>query len=721
MAGHTRLLPRKTLWMLLVLALVAGALIVPITAWAAEPSEPLAAAAAPLDSSAAATRAEFAMLAVTGLALATSSPATPTFVDVPWSSPYYAYVEGAHAAGLVQGLGNGYFGPDMDVARQQVATILARYLSAMELRVFGYVTGEYATYATLAGWFEAEGTQQLAGFADSLSISAVHRPGVAYLAMHDIALGSNGWFNPLSSVTVGQCVAFIARTADVAKSFVTPVVVPPVVTSVHPSAGSYLGGTSVQIVGGGFTSGAVVRFGSVAATSVVVSSPTLIVATSPAGAAGSTVQVSVTTGSGTSVNTPADDFTYSTWGPPSITSLSASFGRPGDTINIYGANFTAEGLQVWFGGQQLAAGGVAYVSPTRLTVLVPYGVAGDTVRVKVVTAYGSSPNTPADDFTYYAIGAPSITGISPNYGWEGDVVHIYGTNLIQWGTDVWFGGEPVDYHYVTYYGSTHIAVVVPEGADGATVRVKVLTAYGVSPNTPADDFTYYLTDDPIVGDVVPDHGWTGDVVTIYGHNFSPNGLEVWFGSEPVDSGDITYFSSTKLQAVVPGGYYDGQTVRVTVVTDYGTSANTPADDFTYVGPEIVVGGIDVVEYSLAGAGVWEAAASHVWVNNTQLDFRMRVVDRSGVPLADANVSAYFPWCYWTRIAPLAVPFSAQSAGEPPLVTVTDQDGYLYWSALGGFSDSTYAFMLGLRLRSGPLFYEMPGPTTARVFSFTWSD
>ena len=314
MVRSVKSLPKKTLWMLLVLVLVAGALTVPIAAWAAEPSAPLAAAAAPLDSSAAADRAQFAMLAVTGFGLSTSSPTTPTFVDVPRGSLYYQYIEGAYAAGLVRGLGGGYYGPDMQIARQQVATILARYLSAMELRAFGFIQGEHATYATLAGWFEAEGAEQLAAFGDSLSISAVHRAGVAYLAMHGIALGSNGWFNPLSSVTVGQCVAFISRAADVAKSFTTPVVVPPTVTSVAPATGSYLGGTTVQITGTGFTSGATVRFGTAAATGVTVSSSTLIVAVSPAGTPGSTVQVSVTTASGTSANTSADDFTYATLG-----------------------------------------------------------------------------------------------------------------------------------------------------------------------------------------------------------------------------------------------------------------------------------------------------------------------------------------------------------------------------------------------------------------------
>jgi hypothetical protein len=722
MVRSVKSLPKKTLWLLLVLVLVAGALTVPIAAWAAEPSAPLAAAAAPLDSSAPADRAQFAMLAVIGFGLSTSSPATPTFVDVPRGSLYYQYIEGAYASGLVRGLGGGYYGPDMHIARQQVATILARYLSAMELRAFGFIQGEHATYATLAGWFEAEGAEQLAAFGDSLSISAVHRAGVAYLAMHGIALGSNGWFNPLSSVTVGQCVSFISRAAEVAKSFTTPVVVPPTVTSVAPATGSYLGGTTVQITGTGFTAGATVRFGTAAAASVTVSSSTLIVAVSPAGTAGSTVQVSVTTASGTSANTSADDFTYASWAAPVITALSANYGRPGDTINIYGANFTTDGLQVWFDGRQVTPANIAFVNSTRLTVVVPYGDPGFTVRVKVVTAYGVSADTSADNFTYYYVSSPTITDIVPDHGWQGDVVHVYGTNFVPGDTAVYFGDQPANLNGIDFYGSTHLSVVVPPGVDGTTVRVRVVTDYGTSPNTAADEFTYDLSDDPIVSDVVPDHGWINDVVNIYGHNFTTTGLRVWFGSVELLPAQITYVNSTRLLVVVPAGYSDGQTVRVTVTTVFGTSANTAADDFTYMAPQLVISGIDDAEYSVAGADVWQSAPSALWTNGTLVDFRVRVVDQYGDPVTWTDVARYSPLCSWVKIAPVtALQTHIRLTGHrAPVTSVTDADGYLYWTNLGGFSDSTYDFMLGLGV-GWELGHPSPGPGLgSATFEFVWA-
>ncbi len=89
----------------------------------------------------------------------------------------------------------------------------------------------------------------------------------------------------------------------------TPTLKPPTVTGISPTSGPTTGGTSVTITGTGFTSSATVMFGSVTATAVTVNSATSISATSPAESAG-TVNVTVTTPSGTSATSTADQFTY---------------------------------------------------------------------------------------------------------------------------------------------------------------------------------------------------------------------------------------------------------------------------------------------------------------------------------------------------------------------------------------------------------------------------
>ena len=568
---------KKTILLLVIVGLLVGIVIIPTVALAAG-SDTLTATAS--QSTAPATRAEFAQLAVSGLSLPTLDPATPTFSDVGQDNTYYQYVEGAAAAGLIRGLGGDIFGPDLQIGREQVATILARYLSSVELDTLGYISGTDGThYPSLNDWYNAEGEAQLARYSDGASILAVHRPGVAYLTMRGIAEGSAGWFSPFSSVTEAQCVALVQRTAAVAASF-TPEIATPVVTSISPANGTFAGGTIVHIYGANFTADSTVSFGSSAAASVTVNSSTLITAVSPAGTAGSTVQVSVVTGTGTTPETSAAAFTYlSADLSPTITYISPSSGWQGDTVTIIGTNFDYNSVEVYFGNVQ--ATGVTYVNSTELLAVAPAGVDGSTVRVMVVTDYGTSPNTSADDFTYnYPYGMPSVSYVSPNIGWQGDTVTIVGSNFDYTGLQVYFGN--VQAAGVTYVNSTELLAVAPAGVDGSTVRVMVVTDHGTSPNTYADDFTYnYPYAMPSVSYINPDNGWQGDTVAIYGANFNYSGLQVYFGGVPATS--VSYVNSTELLAVVPAGV-DGNTVQVMVMTDSGTSPNTSADDFTYQYP-----------------------------------------------------------------------------------------------------------------------------------------
>jgi len=88
---------------------------------------------------------------------------------------------------------------------------------------------------------------------------------------------------------------------------VTPAL--PTVSSVVPNIGPTTGGTSVTISGTNFTSVTAIKFGTTAATTYTVNNATQISATSPVATAG-TVDVTVTTGGGTSATSSADKFTF---------------------------------------------------------------------------------------------------------------------------------------------------------------------------------------------------------------------------------------------------------------------------------------------------------------------------------------------------------------------------------------------------------------------------
>jgi hypothetical protein len=69
-------------------------------------------------------------------------------------------------------------------------------------------------------------------------------------------------------------------------------------------------------------------------------------------------------------------------------------------------------------------------------------------------------------------------------------------------------------------------------------------------------------------------GIGGDTVTITGDGFT-SATAVYFGSS---SASMTVVSDTQLTATTPPG---SGTVDVTVVTSSGTSATSPADQFSY--------------------------------------------------------------------------------------------------------------------------------------------
>jgi hypothetical protein len=87
--------------------------------------------------------------------------------------------------------------------------------------------------------------------------------------------------------------------------------VAPVVSSVSPSTGTTAGGTVVTITGVGFTGETAVKFGTIAATGVVVNSDSSITATSPATSTAGVANITVTTPVGTSVVNEGDRFVYS--------------------------------------------------------------------------------------------------------------------------------------------------------------------------------------------------------------------------------------------------------------------------------------------------------------------------------------------------------------------------------------------------------------------------
>lgn len=122
---------------------------------------------------------------------------------------------------------------------------------------------------------------------------------------------------PIAGVTASPAPSAVVPTVPVVQPTIiqhrAAAIALPTVTGVSPNYGSSAGGQIVQVNGTGFMNGATtVAFGGVQSPSVQVYSSTTLNAMSPAVsvAGNQVVNITVTTAAGTSIDPPADQFTY---------------------------------------------------------------------------------------------------------------------------------------------------------------------------------------------------------------------------------------------------------------------------------------------------------------------------------------------------------------------------------------------------------------------------
>jgi alpha-tubulin suppressor-like RCC1 family protein len=177
---------------------------------------------------------------------------------------------------------------------------------------------------------------------------------------------------------------------------------PPELVKVSPNKGPSAGGTVVTITGTGLQSATAVNFGSTAVTGFERSA-TAIVVSAPPGIAGTTVDVTVTSPSGTSVASSKYHFKYE---GPTITSVSPASGSTagGQTVTISGSGFASgDGTTVFKFGKALGSS-ASCSSSTICTVVSPPGKAG-AIDVTATVGKSKSKKQSGDKFSYEAITA----------------------------------------------------------------------------------------------------------------------------------------------------------------------------------------------------------------------------------------------------------------------------------------------------------------------------
>ena len=321
----------------------------------------------------------------------------------------------------------------------------------------------------------------------------------------------------------------------------------PAITSLSPTFGPSIGGTSVTITGTGFATGATVRFGTVAATGVVVNGATSITAIAPAGTG--TVNVTVTNPD-TQVSN-GSPYVYTP--PPSVLSV-APIGGPlagGTAITITGINFQP-GSTVTIGGAP--ATDVVVTTATSITATTPAGTS-TTAPVVVNTPDGQTSNTTV---TFRYGDAPAVTSITPNTGpfAGGQLVTIRGSGFFT-GAAVTIGGVAAT--SVTVVDATTLTARTPAGMPASGLPVTVTNADTQAGTLP---MAYSYIPAPTVTMVSPDNGPSagGTAVTVTGTGFV-TGAGVTF--DGVAATNVMVTSSTSITATSPPGFVSGAAVAVT--------------------------------------------------------------------------------------------------------------------------------------------------------------
>jgi hypothetical protein len=315
----------------------------------------------------------------------------------------------------------------------------------------------------------------------------------------------------------------------------------PSVNNISPSSGGI--GDNITITGSNFSNATDVSFGTTAASSFTVVSPTTIKAVIAAGS-----------GNGVTITTPGGKATFSNFTyilPPAITQIYPLKGGLNSTITIIGSNLNNS--QVNIGGVPAS---ISYSSSNQISAKVGNGASSGIVTV--TNTYGT-----ASISGFIWVPAPTVTSFAPTTAASGDVITISGTDLTEV-SRITIGGVN---SLFTILSPTSIQATVGEGASGAIG----VDSPGGSSSLPGFNYS-----GPAITSFTPTSTGAGQNVIITGKNFT-NASDVYFGGVAATSFIVN--SSTQITATVGLG----KSGSVTVATPLGRIS---VPGFTHPGPLI---------------------------------------------------------------------------------------------------------------------------------------
>ena len=143
------------------------------------------------------TRAMFAQVLANLEGVDTTIFTNSSFNDVPTNTWYFGAVEWASQMGIVQGIGNNNFAPNVPITREQMAVILYRYAEIMGIEFVEDTATAFADQALISSWV----------------VNAVNE-----IQSASIVTGRpDGRFDPQATATRAEVATIFARFLEVAQ------------------------------------------------------------------------------------------------------------------------------------------------------------------------------------------------------------------------------------------------------------------------------------------------------------------------------------------------------------------------------------------------------------------------------------------------------------------------------------------------------------------------
>jgi len=323
-----------------------------------------------------------------------------------------------------------------------------------------------------------------------------------------------------------------------------------IITNINPSPASI--STTVDIIGYNFVPGDTVAiFGGYPSVTNVYSS-NLLTAIIPNMPTGQT-QVFLQGTNGSSL--PYTFFVINST-LPTFTGFNPSLGYIGDTIDIYGTNFSDGQIQVRFGSTQAST--ITFVSSSHLTSIISDGTPFGNTFIRV-------NDTSLSGFTVSGstVGLiPTIISIDPSSASTGTTVTLSGTNFI----DVLSISFSSVLATIISQDSTSCVVNISDNTIPGFNSVKVINKYGIS--DPFPFFVQSISGRPVITGFYPTSGYRSiTTIQLSGTNFSStNGNSVYYENilayAPIQS-------STYIRTSIPISAPTGS-VDIKVVTSSGS-------------------------------------------------------------------------------------------------------------------------------------------------------